>query len=160
MKDREMESAIRVRMAEPRDVEAIAELNFAMASETEHRALCRSTLVRGVRAVFDNADHGFYVVAESDGDVVGCLLITSEWSDWRCGLFWWIQSLYVRPSFRRRGVLRQLHEFVKTEASRRPEICGLRLYVEQSNDVAQRAYRQIGMKMTTYRMYEQNLPQE
>lgn len=155
-----MESGVRIRIAEPRDVEAIAELNLAMAAETEDKQLCRSTLVRGVRAVFDSADRGFYVVAESDGGVVGCLLITSEWSDWRCGLFWWIQSLYVRPSFRRRGVLRQLHEFVKTEASRRPEICGLRLYVEQSNDVAQRAYRRIGMTMTTYRMYEQMLARE
>lgn len=155
-----MESEVRIRVAEPKDAEAIAELNLAMAAETEHRDLCRSTLVQGVRTVFDNADHGFYIVAESDGEVVGCLLITSEWSDWRCGLFWWIQSLYVRPSFRRRGVFRQLHEFVKREASRRPEICGLRLYVEQSNRVAQRAYRQIGMKMTAYRMYEQNLPQE
>ncbi len=152
-----MESGVRIRIAEPKDIEAIAELNVAMAAETEHRDLCRLTLVRGVRAVFDNADHGFYIVAESDGEVVGCLLITFEWSDWRCGLFWWIQSLYVRPSFRRRGVLRGLHEFVKTEASQRPEICGLRLYVEQSNDVAQRAYRQIGMTMTAYRMYEQTL---
>ena len=152
-----MESGVRIRIAEPKDIEAIAELNVAMAAETEHRDLCRLTLVRGVRAVFDNADHGFYIVAESDGEVVGCLLITFEWSDWRCGLFWWIQSLYVRPSFRRRGVLRGLHEFVKTEASQRPEICGLRLYVEQYNDVAQRAYRQIGMTMTAYRMYEQTL---
>ncbi len=153
-----MESGVRIRIAEPKDVEAIAELNLAMAVETEEKHLCRSTLVQGVRAVFDDADHGFYVVAESDGEVVGCLLITFEWSDWRCGRFWWIQSLYVRPRFRRRGVFRQLHEFVTAEASRRPEICGLRLYVEQSNGVAQRAYCQIGMKMTTYRMYEQMLP--
>lgn len=153
-----MEREVQVRIAEPKDIETIAEFNMAMAWETEQRRICRSTLVQGVQAVFDDANHGFYVVAENDGDVVGCLLITPEWSDWRCGQFWWVQSLYVKPAFRRRGVLRQLHEFVRTEASRRPEVCGLRLYVEQSNRVAQRAYRRIGMNMTAYRMYEQMLP--
>ena len=153
-----MEREVQVRIAEPKDIETIAEFNMAMAWETEQRRICRSTLVQGVQAVFDDANHGFYVVAENDGDVIGCLLITPEWSDWRCGQFWWVQSLYVKPAFRRRGVLRQLHEFVRTEASRRPEVCGLRLYVEQSNRVAQRAYRRIGMNMTAYRMYEQMLP--
>jgi GNAT superfamily N-acetyltransferase len=153
-----MEHEVRIRIAEPKDVETIAEFNMAMAWETEQKHICRSTLMQGVRAVFEDANHGFYVVAENDGDVVGCLLITSEWSDWRCGRFWWVQSLYVRPAFRRCGVFRQLHEFVTAEALRRPEVCGLRLYVEQSNNVAQRAYRQIGMKMTAYKMYEQMLP--
>ena len=73
-------------------------------------------MTRGIQTVFDEPDHGFYVVAESDGQVVGCLLITFEWSDWRCGLFWWIQSLYIRPLFRRQGIFRQLHEFVKDQA--------------------------------------------
>jgi len=148
---------VRVRTAELKDVEAIAELNLAMAWETEHVNLSQATLTRGIQGVLDDPGHGFYVVAESDGQVVGCLLITFEWSDWRCGLFWWIQSLYIRPLFRRRGIFRRLHEFVKTEALHRSEVCGIRLYVEQSNHVAQHAYQQIGMHPRSYRMYEQML---
>jgi GNAT superfamily N-acetyltransferase len=152
-----MPNEVQVRIAETKDIETIAELNIAMAWETEHRQLDPSTIRRGIRAVLDDADYGFYVVAEEDGQVVGCLLITFEWSDWRSALFWWIQSLYVRPPFRRRGVFTQLHDFVKAQALQHPEICGLRLYVERSNHVAQRAYDQIGMKPTTYRMYEETL---
>jgi GNAT superfamily N-acetyltransferase len=156
-KEREMPRDIRIRIAEPKDVETIAELNRAMARETEGRRLSSTVLTQGIRAVFDNPIYGFYVVAECDGQVVGCLLITFEWSDWRNGLFWWIQSLYVRPAFRRCGVFRGLYDFVKTEARRRPGICGLRLYVEQSNHVAQRAYRQMGMECSTYQLYEEML---
>ncbi|MEN6427613.1 MAG: GNAT family N-acetyltransferase [Phycisphaerales bacterium] len=153
-----MRHEIRIRAAEPRDVAAIAELNAAMAWETERTQLCQDTLTRGVQAVLDDPQHGFYIVAEHSNDVVGCLMVTFEWSDWRCGRFWWIQSLYVRPPFRRRGVFRQLHEFVKAEALRQPEVCGLRLYVEHSNHVAQQVYEQIGMRPLPYRMYEQKLP--
>ncbi len=153
-----MHTDIRIRTAEPQDIETIVELNMAMAWETEHVNLSQDILTRGIRAVFDDADRGFYVVAESDGRVVGCLLITFEWSDWRCGLFWWIQSLYIRPMFRRQGIFRHLHEFVKVKAVDRCDVCGIRLYVEQSNHVAQRAYEQIGMHARSYRMYEQMLP--
>jgi len=152
-----MPNEVQIRIAEPKDVETIAELNIAMAWETEHKQLDPSTVCRGVRTVMDGSDHGFYVVAQSDGDVVGCLMVTYEWSDWRSGLFWWIQSLHVRPQFRRRGVFTQLHDFVKTQALSRPEVCGIRLYVEESNDVAQRAYRRIGMNPTTYQIYEEML---
>ncbi len=130
-----------------------------MAWETEHVQLCKDTLTRGIEAVLADSQYGFYVVAEDDEQIVGCLLITFEWSDWRCGLFWWIQSLYIRPLFRRRGIFRRLHEFVKTQALTHGGVCGIRLYVEQSNQVAQRAYQQIGMHARSYRMYEQMLPQ-
>jgi GNAT superfamily N-acetyltransferase len=153
-----MHSEIQVRTAEPRDVETVAELNMAMAWETEHVQLDQATLIRGIHAVLADPTHGFYIVAEADNQVVGCLLITFEWSDWRCGLFWWIQSLYIRPLFRRQGIFRQLHEFVRTQAVRQGGVCGIRLYVEQSNQVAQQAYRQIGMHARSYRMYEQMLP--
>jgi GNAT superfamily N-acetyltransferase len=157
-KERRMQCDVRIRTAEPKDVEAIAELNMAMAWETEHVSLSQATLTQGIQSVLAEPGYGFYVVAESDGQVVGCLLITFEWSDWRCGLFWWIQSLYIRPLFRRHGIFRQLHEFVKTEALNRCNVCGIRLYVEQSNHVAQRAYQEIGMYARSYRMYEQVLP--
>jgi len=148
---------VRIRAAEPKDTEAIAEMNVAMAWETEHVHLDETVLMQGVEAVFECPHRGFYVVAESEEQIVGCLLITYEWSDWRCGLFWWIQSLYVRPPARRAGVFRNLHEFVTAEASRRPDVCGIRLYVEGSNRRAQQAYEQIGMRARSYRMYEQML---
>jgi GNAT superfamily N-acetyltransferase len=153
-----MHSDLRIRTAEPKDVETLAEFNVAMAWETERTQLGRETVIAGVQAVLTEPRHGFYVVTEAEGQVVGCLLITFEWSDWRCGLFWWIQSLYIRPQFRRQGIFRQLHEFVKTEALRRGGVCGIRLYVEQSNRTAQQAYQQIGMRPCSYQMYEQMLP--
>jgi len=152
-----MPNEVQVRFAELKDIETIAEFNTAMAWETEGKQLNPSTIRRGVRAVLDDSDYGLYVVAQSDGEVVGCLLITYEWSDWRSSLFWWIQSLYVRPEFRRHGVFKQLHDFVRAQALRRPEVCGIRLYVEQSNRVAQDAYRRIGMKPTAYQIYEEML---
>jgi len=152
-----MSSDVQVRIAGPPDLDTIAELNTAMARETEQRRLDPATIRRGIRTVMEDADYGFYVVAQSAGRIVGCLLITFEWSDWRSALFWWIQSLYVRPEHRRRGVFKQLHDFVRTRALQHPEVCGLRLYVERSNHVAQRAYDQIGMVPATYRMYEETL---
>jgi ribosomal protein S18 acetylase RimI-like enzyme len=152
-----MPNDVQVRLAEHRDLEIIAELNSAMAWETEQRRLEPSTIRRGIRAVMEDSNYGFYVVAESDGQVVGCLLITFEWSDWRNARFWWIQSLYVRPRDRRRGVFKRLHDFVKAQALQHPEVCGLRLYVERSNHIAQRAYDRIGMEPTTYQMYEETL---
>jgi len=153
-----MQHEIRIRTARSGDVEQIAELNAAMAWETERTQLCLDTLTRGVQAVLDNPAHGFYAVAENDGQVVGCLMVTFEWSDWRCGQFWWIQSLYIRPPFRKQGVFRRLHEFVEAQARRRPEVCGIRLYVEHSNHTAQHVYEHIGMRLLPYRMYEQKLP--
>lgn len=152
-----MDSDTQIRLADPRDIDAIAEFNMAMAWETEHMLLSRDTLIRGVGEVFARPEHGFYIVAETDGQVVGCLLVTFEWSDWRCGQFWWIQSLYIRPMSRRRGIFRQLHEFVKAQALHQGGVCGIRLYVEQSNHLAQQAYQQIGMRARSYRMYEQML---
>ena len=152
-----MPNEIRVRTAEVKDIDTIAELNLAMAWETEQKRLTPATLRRGICAVLDDSDYGFYVVAEAEDQVVGCLMITYEWSDWRNGRFWWIQSLYVRPQFRHRGVFKHLHDFVQARAREHAEVCGIRLYVEQSNHIAQHAYRQIGMHPTTYQMYEEML---
>ena len=143
-----------IRIAKPGDLETIAQFNAAMAWETEHKRLDLPTLTRGVEGVFTDPDHGFYVVAAGGDEVVASLLITYEWSDWRCGRFWWIQSVYVKPEFRRRGVFKALYRFVKTEATDRPGVCGLRLYVERDNHNAQRCYDTIGMEATPYKMYE------
>ena len=154
-----MKDNILVRRAEPNDADAIAQFNIAMAWETEQKRLDPPTIARGVRAVLDHADYGFYLVATCNEEVAGSLLVTFEWSDWRCGLFWWIQSLYVRPEFRRRGVLKTLHESLAAEAARQGHVCGIRLYVERSNAVAQSAYAALGMQRTGYEIYETLLPE-
>lgn len=143
-----------VRPAAPDDASAISAMNLAMARETEDRALDPRTLERGVLAVFDDPARGRYFVAQRGGRAVGCLLVTSEWSDWRCGLFWWIQSVYVLPEERSRGVFRALWDQVEGAARAEPAVCGLRLYVEGENRRAQAVYEHLGMRCTGYRLYE------
>lgn len=124
-----------------------------MAWETEAKRLEVEALARGVRAVFDKPERGFYLIAEREGVPVGGLLITYEWSDWRNGDFWWIQSVYVEPAARRKGVLRALYEEVLRRA-RASEAVGVRLYVEKENAVAQAAYSTLGMRQSGYFMLE------
>ena len=148
-----MDSAIRI--AESRDAAFIVECNTAMALETEDKALDRGLLSQGVRGLLENPQWGFYLVAESKGAPAGCLLITTEWSDWRNGLFWWVQSVYVKPAFRRQGVYRGLYGHVKTLARSQKNVIGFRLYVEKDNAAAQKAYRALGMSETDYRLFEE-----
>jgi GNAT superfamily N-acetyltransferase len=151
-----MKSEVTVRQAVADDAPAIIEFNLAMAKETEDRGLSPDILAAGVAAVFQDARRATYHVAEIDGRVVGSLMLTTEWSDWRNGTFLWIQSVYVRPGFRRRGVYRALHEAVRTLAGEMEGICGIRLYVERENVSAQEVYRTIGMRETTYRLFEED----
>jgi len=126
-----------------------------MAEETEGKHLDATVLTAGVNAVFDNRKHGFYLVAEVDGTVIGSLLVTTEWSDWRNGEFWWVQSVYVDPAFRRKGVYRSLYRVVRERAVQLPQVCGCRLYVERENHTAQATYKQLGMNDTGYRVFEE-----
>ncbi len=146
-----------IRLARRRDAARIARFNNAMATETESRTLAEATVNAGVEAVFSSKDKGFYVVAEHGGDVVGALMVTYEWSDWRNGFFWWIQSVYVAPEFRRRGVYRRLYEFVLDRARTAGDVYGFRLYVERDNAIAQQVYASLGMRETDYLMFEQQL---
>lgn len=125
-----------------------------MARETEDLELDPDTVTAGVRALFEHPERGFYVVADAGARLAGSLMITTEWSDWRNGLFWWIQSVYVRPEHRRRGVYRALYRFVRELAGKRTAVCGFRLYVEQDNNRAQETYRSLGMNRTRYLVYE------
>ena len=143
-----------IRRACPGDTAALARFNREMAFETEGLELLPEVIGAGVTALLENPGMGFYAVAESGGEVVGSLMVTTEWSDWRNGIFWWIQSVYVLPGHRRRGIYRQLYEFVKSEAGMADRVCGFRLYVERDNLVAQQTYRSLGMEETHYRMYE------
>ncbi len=142
------------RAATAGDLDFIAQGNAAMALETEHKLLDPATVHAGVRAAFDDPARGRYFVAEIDGKVVGQLMITFEWSDWRNGVFWWIQSVYVEPPARRLGVFRALYGHVEGLARRTPGVCGLRLYVERDNIQAQRTYLGCGMVDAGYVVME------
>ena len=108
----------------------------------------------GVTALFDNPDLGFYLVAEASGQAIGQLSITKEWSDWRNSNFWWIQSVYVMADYRRRGVYRAMHNHVLAEARSRADVCGLRLYVDRDNKVAQKVYACLDMQRSHYDLME------
>lgn len=146
--------SVRVKRATIADIDTIVDFNTAMARETENIILPRQRLTDGVTAVFEDSAKGFYVVAESDGGVVGQMMITYEWSDWRNGFFWWIQSVYVLSSHRRMGVFRSLFEYVKHTAESTPSVCGLRLYVASENHPAKQAYQNLDMEKSHYELYE------
>jgi len=145
-----------IRIAGDRDIETLAKFNMALAWETEQKKLDQAVVTRGLQTLFKNPQYGFYTVAEVDGQVVGCILITYEWSDWRCGLFWWIQSVYVESQFRRQGVFRKLYEHLKEKASGEPNVCGFRLYVEHSNLAGQSTYAGLGMEEVSYKFFEES----
>jgi ribosomal protein S18 acetylase RimI-like enzyme len=142
-----------IRAATLTDLPDLAAWNAAMAWETEHKRLDPATLRRGVAGVFEQPRRGFYLVAERDGAAIGCLLVTYEWSDWRDGDFWWIQSVYVVPEARRDGAFRALYAEVERRAAAAGAV-GLRLYVETENRRAQDTYEGLGMQRCHYFMYE------
>ena len=145
---------VTVRAATPADVEFLVDGNARMALETEDLTLDRRRLQAGVEAVFADAGRGFYLIAEVDGERGGQMMITYEWSDWRNGVFWWIQSVYTVPAMRGGGVFKALYAAVEEMARERGGVCGLRLYVEAHNEAAQATYRRCGMSETVYRMFE------
>ena len=149
-----MVADIQIRRARASDAGFIVESNVAMAKETEGMALDEDVVRPGVAAVLDDDALGFYLVAEIDGRPAGQLMVTYEWSDWRNGLWWWIQSVYVRSEFRRQGVYSALHRHVADAARQTGGVCGLRLYVEQENTTAQQVYQSLDMHHTRYHMYE------
>jgi len=146
---------ITIRPAEHLDADTIAGFNCAMARETENIELVPEIVLAGVRSVFENRSRGFYIIAEANSKVVASLMVTTEWSDWRNGLFWWIQSVFVEPGYRRRGIYRRMYAFTQKLASREPNVCGFRLYVEQDNVRAQGTYAALGMKQSPYIVFEE-----
>lgn len=147
-----------IRPAQKGDVDGIVAFNAAMALESEHRRLDLLRLRQGVLALLENPERGFYLIAElpdtESRPLVGQLMITYEWSDWRNGLFWWIQSVYVAPTHRRKGVFRALHTHITEQAQADPRVCGIRLYVEQNNHPAQKTYQRVGLAQSRYIVFE------
>jgi GNAT superfamily N-acetyltransferase len=149
-----MQKRIAVHPGKPEDVQRIIDFNMKMAVETEGKKLDPEVLGRGVQAVFSQPERGFYLVATSENTTVGCLLVTKEWSDWRNGEFWWLQSVYVKKEFRRMGVFKAMYTAVKKRAEQTENVCGFRLYVERDNNRAQQTYVRLGMKETAYKLME------
>lgn len=150
-----MSQSITIRKATEADANAIIEFNIEMAMETENKALKRNEIESGVKSLFAKPQYGFYLVAEDRGKAVASLMVTYEWSDWRNGLFWWIQSVYVRPGYRRQGVYRRMYEVIKQMGDDERGVCGYRLYVEKENTIAQKTYSSLGMEETHYKMFEE-----
>ena len=145
---------LEVRPATPADVPVIVEFNRLLAEESEGKALDVPLLAAGVAAGLADPRKALYFVAEGAGRVLGQVMVTFEWSDWRNGWFWWIQSVYVRPEARRRGVFRALFEHVLGAARQDPDVIGLRLYVEGENRLAQETYTRLGLSRTSYHVME------
>ena len=147
-----------IRRALSQDAAELTEFNINMAHETEGVELIPEIIGAGVEAMIDNPEWGFYLVVELDNGIQASLMVTTEWSDWRNGMFWWIQSVYVRPAYRRQGLYRVLYETVKEMAEQESSVCGFRLYVERENTAAQQTYAALGMDETEYKIFEELIP--
>jgi GNAT superfamily N-acetyltransferase len=145
-----------LRRATLADAAVIVEYNRRLAEETEGKQLDPDVLAAGVAAGLADPEKALYFLAEEDGAILGQMMITREWSDWRNGWMWWIQSVYVRADARRRGVFRTLYQHVADLARSRPDVIGLRLYVEQENHAAQQTYHRLGMDRTGYLVFERS----
>ncbi len=145
---------MKIRISTIKDVQIIVTFNLALARESEGLELDPHQVSKGVEAVFNDPAKGFYLLAVQERKPIGQLLITKEWSDWRNGYFWWIQSVYVKPEYRHGGVYRALHEYVKNLAKEEGNVCGIRLYVEQENQAAQKVYRKVGLEPSRYLLFE------
>ncbi|WP_455242890.1 GNAT family N-acetyltransferase [Petrachloros mirabilis] len=149
-----------VRLAGQADVEEIVAFSAAMAHETEGRRLDVTRLRAGTASLLATPEHGFFMVAEAlrpeKRELVGQMMITFEWSDWRNAAFWWIQSVYVDPAWRRRGIYRTMHHSILERAQADPNVCGVRLYVERENRTAQLVYQRVGLTPSGYTVFEQD----
>ena len=149
--------SILIRTAEGNDVITITTFNSAMALESEDVALDWAILRAGVAQALADPAKAFYLLAEVAGQPVGQLMVTTEWSDWRNGWIWWIQSVYVKPEHRRRRVFASLYQHLRDMASARGDIRGMRLYVMRDNNIAKRTYESVGMRHSHYDLYETDL---
>lgn len=143
-----------IRPATPSDCLVIAEFNLRLAAETEDLALDQQTVTAGVSALLRDPSKGLYFVAEDQAKVIGQVMITYEWSDWRNGNIWWLQSVYVLPEHRKKGVFRALYGHLEGLAAQDPEVCGLRLYMHAANARARETYARLGMRQTEYVVFE------
>jgi GNAT superfamily N-acetyltransferase len=146
-----------VRPASPADAPLLAEFNRRLARESEAKELDPAVVAAGVAAGLADPHKARYFVAEEGGAILGQLMLTTEWSDWRDGWIWWVQSVYVRADARRRGVSRALFAHVERLARQAGDVIALRLYVEDRNRAAQDTYARLGMAPGGYSVWEKGL---
>ncbi|ABV35471.1 GCN5-related N-acetyltransferase [Shewanella sediminis HAW-EB3] len=146
---------MKIRKGQQSDLSALIQFNQAMAMETEELALDSNLLNKGVNTLLSHPEKGFYLVAEADNEIVGSLMVTFEWSDWRAKDYYWIQSVYIRPENRRQGIYGKLYQAVKDIAEENGGAASFRLYVEKENTKAQQTYQALGMEQSYYLMYEE-----
>lgn len=147
---------IQVRQATAVDAEVIVKFNQLMAMETENKILADDVISSGVKRLMQRPEYGFYLVAEdvTGKAVVGTCMVTMEWSDWRDGLFWWVQSVFVKSEYRKQGIYTAMYKKIRHLAAQEPDVYGFRLYVEKDNLIAQKTYEKLGMTATDYLLYE------
>jgi ribosomal protein S18 acetylase RimI-like enzyme len=146
---------MKIRQAILEDANALADFNIKMAYETEAIKLKPEVITAGVKKMIENPAMGFYLVVEVDNVIQASLMVTTEWSDWRNGLFWWIQSVYVQPDYRRKGLYSAMYNQVRKLSLSQANVCGYRLYVERDNINAKKTYQSLGMHETEYFLYEE-----
>jgi L-amino acid N-acyltransferase YncA len=140
--------------ATDKDIPSIIDCQLKMALETENITLDIATLSHGVHKLFKDLTKGRYYVAEENGEVIGCLMTTYEWSDWRCGNVIWIQSVYIAAAHRGKGVYKKMYEHIQQLVMSDPDYRGIRLYVDKTNKAAQQVYSKLGMNGEHYQVYE------
>ncbi len=145
-----------IRLAKMSDLTTISQFNVSLAYETEKKKLSIKLVESGVYSLLKNPVNGFYIIGDLDANPVCSLMVTKEWSDWRNGFFYWIQSVYVLPKFRRMGCYTMMHNFVRGHAKEQKAV-GIRLYVEKENSGAQNVYFQQGMEKTNYCIFEEEI---
>ena len=136
------------------DINSLVDFNIKMAKETENKILNKKIVTKGVSEVLNDTTLGYYVIAKNKNTILGSLMITYEWSDWRNGMFWWIQSVYVEKEYRQQGVYKKMYSYIKDKALKDNSCTGIRLYVEQENKIAQSVYTKLEMKETHYKLFE------
>lgn len=145
---------MKIRKAVLKDANILADFNVRLAKESEHLLLDIKIVTEGVTSLLNDPAKGVYYVVEDGAEVLGQLMITYEWSDWRNGIYWWIQSVYVREEWRGRGIFTLMLEHIEELARKEGNVCGLRLYVEQENESARRTYLKLGFDQKNYQIFE------
>jgi GNAT superfamily N-acetyltransferase len=145
-----------IRKAKNQDLATLVKFNQALVWEARGEELEPQVLTQGIQAVLSDSNRGFYTVVEVENEPIAAALVTFEWSDWRNAWFWWLQDVYVQPSYRQQGIFRSLYTHLKTQAQA-AKVCGLRLYVYKGNTRAQEVYQRMGMIPSNSIMFEEYL---
>jgi ribosomal protein S18 acetylase RimI-like enzyme len=149
-----MEKLFIQRLGVLKDLKSLVQFNYDMALETENKKLDIKILKKGIKKVLKRKTDAFYIVTEIKEIVIASLMITKEWSDWKNGYYWWIQSVYVEPEYRRKGLYRKLYKKVNKIALKSDDCCGIRLYVEKNNAIAKKTYYSLDMIESDYEIFE------